>query len=98
MVRYLDFKKYVLHLFLCSFYSFCYFLSFLFLSLLLYPTPNLFIFSSLFLSFFIMFRFDYGYAILMEDIGGTALPKLYNYAKQGLPLDIFLEIASKIST
>lgn len=45
-----------------------------------------------------LLRFDYGYALVMEDIGGTVLTKLFDYKKQGLPLDIFLEIACKIST
>ena len=97
VVRYLDFKKYVLFLVLYSFY----------IHLLFTCFPASFSASfSLFIShqhisffplFLFLYRFDYGYAILMEDIGGTALPQLYNYAKQDLPLDIFLHIACKIS-
>ena len=42
-------------------------------------------------------RFDHGYALIMEDIGGTPLTNLLNNHKQGLPLDIFFEVACKIS-
>ena len=72
---------------------FCFISALLIDSLLLFclsthPSPNIF--------FLHPSRFDHGYALLMEDIGGTALSE-FNYKKQGLPLDTFLELACKIS-
>ena len=78
-------------LLICDFLSLLILFSLITFSLL----SNLFLSPSVLLVFY---RINYGYAILMEDIGGTALTNLYNHTKQGLPLDVFLEIACKIST
>jgi serine/threonine protein kinase len=92
VVRYLEFKKYA--------YAPCVFICYFSSTYTIHPhlcatfnEKTLYISLSL-----ICYRFDYGYAIVMEDIGGSSLNKLLNHNKQGLPLDIFLDIACKIST